>query len=118
MKLAVVGATGLVGQEVLKVIDERNIEFDELFLIASAKSVGQKIKFKGKEYTIKGIEEGAELGADVAIFSAGGGTSLEWAPKYAEKGTIVIDNSSAWRMDPTKKLIVPEIGHLVHEARK
>ena len=114
MKLAVVGATGLVGQEVLKVIDERNIEFDELYLIASAKSVGQTIKFKGKDYTVKSIEEGCHLGADVAIFSAGGGTSLEWAPKYAEKGTIVIDNSSAWRMDPTKKLIVPEInGHVL-----
>ncbi len=112
MKLAVVGATGLVGQEVLKVIDERNIEFDELYLIASAKSVGQKIKFKGKDYIVKSIEEGCDLAADVAIFSAGGGTSLDWAPKYAEKGTIVIDNSSAWRMDPTKKLIVPEInGH-------
>ncbi len=114
MKLAVVGATGLVGQEVLKVIDERSIEFDELYLIASAKSVGQKMKFKGKEYTIKSIEEGCTLAADVAIFSAGGGTSLEWAPKYADKGTIVIDNSSAWRMDPTKKLVVPEInGHVL-----
>ncbi len=114
MKLAVVGATGLVGQEVLKVIDERNIEFDELYLIASAKSVGQKIDFKGKEYTIKSIEEGCNLAADVAIFSAGGGTSLDWAPRYAEKGTIVIDNSSAWRMDSSKKLIVPEInGHVL-----
>src|SRR6266705_2302511 len=113
MKLAVVGATGLVGQEVLKVIDERNIEFDELYLIASAKSVGQKLTIKGKEYTIRSIEEGCNLGVDVAIFSAGGGTSLDWAPQYAEKGTIVIDNSSAWRMDPTKKLIVPEInGHV------
>jgi len=114
MKLAIVGATGLVGQEVLKVIEERNLEFDELYLVASAKSVGQKVKFKGKEYTIKSIEEGCALAPDVAIFSAGGGTSLEWAPKYAEKGTIVIDNSSAWRMDPTKKLIVPEInGHVL-----
>src|SRR5258708_1320441 len=114
MKLAVVGATGLVGQEVLKVIDERNIEFDELYLIASAKSVGQKIDFKGEEYTIKSIEEGCNLAADVAIFSAGGGTSLDWAPRYAEKGTIVIDNSSAWRMDSSKKLIVPEInGHVL-----
>lgn len=114
MKLAVVGATGLVGQEVLKVLEERNIEFDDLYLIASAKSVGQKIKFKGKEYTIKSIEEGCNLAADIAIFSAGGGTSLDWAPKYAEKGTIVIDNSSAWRMDPTKKLVVPEInGHVL-----
>ncbi len=114
MKLAVVGATGLVGQEVLKVLEERNVEFDELYLVASAKSVGQIMKFKGKEYTIKSIEEGCKLAADVAIFSAGGGTSLEWAPRYAEMGTIVIDNSSAWRMDPTKKLIVPEInGHVL-----
>jgi aspartate-semialdehyde dehydrogenase len=114
MKLAVVGATGLVGQEVLKVIDERNIEFDELYLIASAKSVGQKIEFKGNDYTVISIEEGCNLAADVAIFSAGGGTSLDWAPKYAEKGTIVIDNSSAWRMDPSKKLVVPEInGHVL-----
>jgi len=114
MKLAVVGATGLVGQEVLKVLEERNVEFDELYLVASAKSVGQSMKFKGKEYTIKSIEEGCQLAADVAIFSAGGGTSLEWAPHYAEMGTIVIDNSSAWRMDPTKKLVVPEInGHVL-----
>ena len=112
MKLAIVGATGLVGQEILKVIEERGFVFDELFLIASAKSVGQKIKFKDKEYAVISIEDGCKAGADIAIFSAGGGTSLEWAPKYAEAGTIVIDNSSAWRMDPTKKLIVPEInGH-------
>lgn len=108
------GATGLVGQEVLKVLEERNVEFDELYLVASAKSVGQIMKFKGKEYTIKSIEEGCQMAADVAIFSAGGGTSLEWAPRYAEMGTIVIDNSSAWRMDPTKKLVVPEInGHVL-----
>jgi aspartate-semialdehyde dehydrogenase len=109
MKLAVVGATGLVGQEILQVLEERNVQFDELYLVASAKSVGQKIKFKGKEYTIKGMEETCKLVPDIAIFSAGGGTSLEWAPKFAEAGTIVIDNSSAWRMDATKKLIVPEI---------
>lgn len=112
MKLAVVGATGLVGQEILKVLEERSFAFDELYLIASAKSAGQKLKFKDKEYTIITIEEGVKLAPDIAIFSAGGGTSLEWAPKFAEAGTIVIDNSSAWRMDPTKKLIVPEInGH-------
>jgi aspartate-semialdehyde dehydrogenase len=112
MTLAVVGATGLVGQEVLRVLEERHVEFDELYLVASAKSVGQKIKFKGKEYSIKSMEETVALAPDIAIFSAGGGTSLEWAPKFAEKGTIVIDNSSAWRMDPTKKLVVPEInGH-------
>jgi aspartate-semialdehyde dehydrogenase len=109
MKIAVVGATGLVGHEMLKVIEERNLQFDELYLVASAKSVGQKINFKGKEYTIKSMEEVCNLAPDIAIFSAGGNTSLEWAPKFAEKGTVVIDNSSAWRMDPTKKLIVPEI---------
>ncbi len=109
MKLAVVGATGLVGQEILKVLEERNVEFDELYLVASAKSVGQKIKFKGKEYSVIGMEEAVAIAPDIAIFSAGGGTSLDWAPKFAEKGTVVIDNSSAWRMDPTKKLVVPEI---------
>jgi aspartate-semialdehyde dehydrogenase len=109
MKLAVVGATGLVGQEILNVLEERSFPFDELYLVASAKSVGQKMTFKGKEYQVKGIEEVCKLAPDIAIFSAGGNTSLEWAPKYAEAGTIVIDNSSAWRMDPTKKLIVPEI---------
>ena len=114
MKLAVVGATGLVGQEILKVLEERSFPFNELYLVASARSVGQTITFKGKEYKIKGIDEVCKLAPDVAIFSAGGGTSLEWAPKFAEAGTIVIDNSSAWRMDPTKKLIVPEInGHVL-----
>jgi aspartate-semialdehyde dehydrogenase len=114
MKLAVVGATGLVGQEILKVLEERSFPFEDLYLVASAKSVGQKMTFKGKEYTVKSIEEVCKLAPDVAIFSAGGGTSLEWAPKFAEAGIIVIDNSSAWRMDPTKKLIVPEInGHVI-----
>jgi aspartate-semialdehyde dehydrogenase len=114
MKLAVVGATGLVGQEILKVLEERNFPFEELYLVASAKSIGQSMTFKGKEYKVKGIEEVCKLVPDVAIFSAGGSTSLEWAPKYAEAGSIVIDNSSAWRMDPTKKLIVPEInGHVL-----
>lgn len=112
MKLAVVGATGLVGQEILKVLEERSFPFDDLYLVASAKSVGQTMTYKGKEYKIKSMEETVKLAPDVAIFSAGGGTSLEWAPKFAEVGTIVIDNSSAWRMDPTKKLVVPEInGH-------
>jgi aspartate-semialdehyde dehydrogenase len=114
MKLAVVGATGLVGQEILKVLEERTFPFDELYLVASAKSIGQSMTFKGKEYKVKGIEEVCKLVPDVAIFSAGGSTSLEWAPKYAEAGSIVIDNSSAWRMDATKKLIVPEInGHVL-----
>src|SRR5690606_26736225 len=107
MKLAVVGATGLVGQEILQVLEERNFPFTELCLVASAKSVGNTVRFKGKDYTIIGMEEAVGLAPDVAIFSAGGGTSLEWAPKFAAVGTIVIDNSSAWRMDPDKKLVVP-----------
>ena len=114
MKLAVVGATGLVGQEILKVLEERSFPFAELYLVASAKSAGQTITFKGKDYLIKGLEEVRQLAPDIAIFSAGASTSLEWAPKYADAGCIVIDNSSAWRMDPTKNLIVPEInGHVL-----
>lgn len=114
MKLAVVGATGLVGHEILAVLEERSFPFEALYLVASAKSAGQVIKFKGKDYTVITIEDALKLAPDVAIFSAGGGTSLEWAPRFAEAGTIVIDNSSAWRMDPTKKLVVPEInGHVL-----
>jgi aspartate-semialdehyde dehydrogenase len=109
MKLAIVGATGLVGQEILKVIEERNVEFSQLFMVASPRSIGKKIHFKGKEYSVIGMEEAVSIKPEVAIFSAGGGTSLEWAPKFAEAGTIVIDNSSAWRMHPKHKLIVPEI---------
>lgn len=112
--MAIVGATGLVGQEVLKVLHERDFEFTDLILVASAKSVGQTLSFKDKNYTIKSIEDACNLVPDVAIFSAGGGTSLEWAPRFAEKGCIVIDNSSAWRMDPAKKLVVPEVnGHVL-----
>jgi aspartate-semialdehyde dehydrogenase len=119
MRLAIVGVTGLVGQEVLKVLDEHRFEFDELYMVASAKSVGQKITFRNKSYTIQSMEEVCALAPDVAIFSAGGGTSLEWAPKFAEKGTVVIDNSSAWRMDATKKLVVPEInGAAITQADK
>jgi aspartate-semialdehyde dehydrogenase len=114
MKLAVVGATGLVGQEILKVLEERNFEFDKLILVASQKSVGQVWDYKDRQYTIRSMEDCLEEGPDVAIFSAGGKTSLEWAPRFAERGCIVIDNSSAWRMDPDKKLIVPEInGHVL-----
>lgn len=109
MRLAIVGATGLVGQELLKVIEERKFEFDELLLVASSKNVGKKISYKGKEHAIVSMEAAVEAAPDVAIFSAGGSTSLEWAPKFANRGTVVIDNSSAWRMDPNKKLIVPEI---------
>lgn len=109
MKLAVVGATGLVGSEILEVLKERNFEYDELLLVASARSAGKVIEYKGKPHTVISMEDAVEAKPDIAIFSAGGGTSLEWAPRFAEAGTIVIDNSSAWRMDPTKKLIVPEI---------
>ncbi|MFY0607915.1 MAG: aspartate-semialdehyde dehydrogenase [Cyclobacteriaceae bacterium] len=109
MKIAVVGATGLVGQEILRVIEERHVEFDELLLVASARSAGKKMEFKGKEYTVIGLQDAVDQKPDVALFSAGGSTSLEWAPKFAEKGTVVVDNSSAWRMDPSKKLVVPEV---------
>lgn len=109
MKIAVVGATGLVGGEILEVLEERNVHFDELYLVASARSAGSKKIFKGKEYTIITLEDAVVLKPDFAIFSAGGGASLEWAPKFAEVGTTVVDNSSAWRMSPDHKLIVPEI---------
>jgi aspartate-semialdehyde dehydrogenase len=109
MKLAVVGATGLVGGEILEVLDERDFQFDELLLVASERSVGKKMEYKGKKYTVTGLADAIAKKPDVAIFSAGGSTSLEWAPKFAEVGTIVIDNSSAWRMSPAHKLIVPEI---------
>ena len=109
MKLAIVGATGLVGQEILKVLAERNFKFDELYLVASSKNVGKELTYKGKPYAIKSMEATVKLAPDIAIFSAGGNTSLEWAPKFAAMGTTVIDNSSAWRMDPDKKLVVPEI---------
>ncbi len=109
IKLAVVGATGLVGSEMLKVVEERQFPFDELFLVASEKSVGKKIKYQGKEYTVIGMQDAVDLQPDIAVFSAGGSTSLEWAPKFAEKGTFVVDNSSAWRMSPAHKLVVPEI---------
>jgi aspartate-semialdehyde dehydrogenase len=109
MKLAVVGATGLVGGEILKVIEERNFPFSELFLVASARSAGKQVSFKGKDYTVISMEEAVEKRPDIAIFSAGGSTSLEWAPKFQAVGTTVIDNSSAWRMSPAHKLIVPEI---------
>ncbi|NHE59946.1 aspartate-semialdehyde dehydrogenase [Cyclobacterium plantarum] len=109
MKLAVVGATGLVGSEILEVLDEHNFPFDELLLVASERSAGKKITFKGKEYTVIGLKQAVSEKPDIAIFSAGGDTSKEWAPQFAEVGAIVIDNSSAWRMDPSKKLVVPEI---------
>ncbi|MEX2568309.1 MAG: aspartate-semialdehyde dehydrogenase [Cyclobacteriaceae bacterium] len=109
MKLAVVGATGLVGSEILEVLDEHNFPFDELLLVASERSAGKKIAYKDKEYTVIGLKQAVAEKPDIAIFSAGGDTSKEWAPLFAEAGAIVIDNSSAWRMDPSKKLVVPEI---------
>ena len=109
MKVAVVGATGMVGEVMLKVLEERNFPFTELFLVASEKSIGKTISFKNKEYKVIGLEEAVSIKPDIALFSAGGSTSLEWAPKFAEVGTTVIDNSSAWRMDHSKKLVVPEI---------
>ncbi|SHI64737.1 aspartate-semialdehyde dehydrogenase [Arenibacter nanhaiticus] len=116
MKVAVVGATGMVGEIMLKVLAERNFPITELLLVASERSVGKKLTFKGEEHTLIGLATAVAAKPDLAIFSAGGDTSLEWAPKFAEVGTTVVDNSSAWRMDPTKKLIVPEIN--AHELTK
>jgi aspartate-semialdehyde dehydrogenase len=109
MKVAVVGATGLVGGEMLKVLEERNFPVTELIPVASEKSVGKKISWKGKEYTVHSMQQAIDARPAIAIFSAGGSTSLQWAPKFAEVGTTVIDNSSAWRMNPANKLVVPEV---------
>ncbi len=109
MKIAVVGATGLVGQKVLEILEERNFRIDELLAVASARSVGKMVTFRGSEHTVIGMEEAVSQKPDIAIFSAGGKTSEEWAPEFAKNGSTVIDNSSAWRMDPSKKLIIPEI---------
>ena len=109
MRIAVVGATGMVGEIMLKVLAERNFPVTELIPVASEKSIGKELEFKGKFYKVVGLQTALDMKADIALFSAGGDTSLEWAPKFAAAGTTVIDNSSAWRMDPTKKLIVPEI---------
>ena len=109
MKIAVVGATGMVGAVMLKVLEERNFPISELLLVASEASIGKELLYNGKVHRVIGLKEAVAAKADIAIFSAGGSTSLEWAPKFAEAGTTVIDNSSAWRMDPAKKLIVPEI---------
>lgn len=109
MKLAVVGVTGMVGEVMLRVLAERNFPITTLIPVASERSVGKKISFNNQEYTVVSLETAVSMQPDIAIFSAGGQTSLDWAPKFAAVGTTVIDNSSAWRMDPTKKLIVPEI---------
>lgn len=109
MKLAIVGATGLVGGEILKVLEERKFSCEKLFLVASKRSVGQVIEFNGEDFSVIGLDEAIIEKPDIAIFSAGGATSLEWAPKFAAVGTTVIDNSSTWRMHPDYKLVVPEI---------
>ncbi len=113
MKVAVVGATGLVGTKMLQVLAERNFPVTEIIPVASEKSVGKEVEFKGKKYKVVSMSDGIAAKPAVAIFSAGGGTSLEWAPKFAEAGIRVIDNSCAWRMDPTKKLVVPEVNAAV-----
>lgn len=109
MRIAVVGATGLVGQKMLQVLAERNFPVTDLIPVASERSVGKEIEFKGKKYAVVSMQDAINLKPQIALFSAGGTTSLEWAPKFAEGGTTVIDNSSAWRMHPDKKLVVPEV---------
>jgi aspartate-semialdehyde dehydrogenase len=119
MKVAVIGATGMVGHVMLQVLKEQNFPITTLIPVASEKSVGKKMEFGGLEFEVVGLQTAVDMRPDIAIFSAGGETSLSWAPKFAEAGTVVIDNSSAWRMDTTKKLIVPEInGHLLTKEDK
>jgi aspartate-semialdehyde dehydrogenase len=113
MKVAVVGATGMVGNVMLQVLEERNFPIDELLLVASEKSVGKQLTYKEKTYTVIGLQDAVNARPDIALFSAGGTTSELWAPKFAEVGTTVVDNSSAWRMDSSKKLVVPEINGYV-----
>lgn len=115
MKIAVIGATGLVGTKMLEVLAERNFPITELIPVASERSVGKEVFFKGKSYKIRSMQQAIDEAPAIALFSAGGNTSLEWAPKFAEKGITVIDNSSAWRMDPSKKLVVPEVNANVLE---
>jgi aspartate-semialdehyde dehydrogenase len=109
MKIAVVGATGLVGSKILQVLEERSFPVNQIIPVASERSVGKKIIFKGNTFSIVSMEDAIKAKPAIALFSAGGNTSLEWAPKFAEAGITVIDNSSAWRMDPAKKLVVPEV---------
>ncbi|MFT5580850.1 MAG: aspartate-semialdehyde dehydrogenase [Psychromonas sp.] len=119
MKVAIVGATGMVGQVMLEVLAELNFKIDELLLVASEKSVGKKVSYREEEHSIVSLATALESNCDLVIFSAGGEISLEWAPKFAAVGTTVVDNSSAWRMDPSKKLIIPEInGDLLTESDK
>ncbi len=119
MKVAVVGATGLVGTKMLQVLAERNFPVTELIPVASEKSVGMEVEFKGTKYKVVGMQTAIDMKPSLALFSAGGGTSLEWAPKFADAGITVVDNSSAWRMDPSKKLVVPEVNaHVLTAADK
>lgn len=119
MKLALIGATGMVGEVMMKILEERNFPMAELLLVASERSVGKELFFKGKSHKIISLADAVAAKPDIALFSAGGSTSLEWAPKFAEVGTTVIDNSSAWRMNPDIKLIVPEINaHLLTKEDK
>ncbi len=119
MKIAVVGATGLVGTKMLEILTERNFPVTELIPVASERSVGKEIEFKGKKYKIHSMQQAIDTKPQIALFSAGGDTSKEWASKFAEVGTTVIDNSSAWRMDPTKKLVVPEVNaHVLQKTDK
>ncbi len=119
MKVAVVGATGLVGTRMIQLLEQRNFPVKTFIPVASEKSIGRKVSFKGKEYAVLTPAEAVSLKADLALFSAGGQTSIEWAPLFAAEGTTVIDNSSAWRMDPGKKLIVPEVnGHVLTASDK
>jgi aspartate-semialdehyde dehydrogenase len=119
MKVAVVGATGLVGTQMIRVLEERNFPVTEFIPVASEKSIGKKVTFKGKEYAIVGMQDAINMKANIAIFSAGGGTSKTWAPKFAEAGTTVVDNSSAWRMEPNIKLVVPEVNaHVLEKTDK
>lgn len=117
MKVAVVGATGLVGTKMIQVLEERNFPVTELIPVASERSVGKEVSFKGKKFKVVGMQTAIDMKPNVAIFSAGGSTSLEWAPKFAAAGITVVDNSSAWRMDPDKKLVVPEINAGVLTAK-
>jgi len=119
MKVAVVGATGLVGTQMIRVLEERNFPVTEFIPVASEKSIGKKVTFKNKEYAVVGMQDAIRMKPQLAIFSAGGGTSKTWAPKFAEVGTTVVDNSSAWRMDPDIKLVVPEVNaHVLTKTDK
>jgi len=119
MKVAVVGATGLVGSQMIRVLEERNFPVTAFLPVASEKSIGKKVVFRGKEYAVVGMQDAIDRKPQLAIFSAGGGTSKTWAPKFAEVGTTVIDNSSAWRMEPNIKLVVPEVNaHVLTKSDK